>query len=125
MLPAYLKEFTGCCFLSLCLVYFCAIFAYVVNSRRKPDDPQKRDYSPFSPWITPLTIPFVIIINLMFLVLGSLFAITFLIAFPLCLIFARSGESLLIKWLIKVGEKILKINTEILKVLGLYQASSS
>ena len=125
MIPAHLKEFTGCCLLSLCIVFFCAFLAYVVNSRRKPDDPQKRDYSPYSPWITPLTIPFVIIINIIFLVLGSLFAITFLIIFPLSLLFVRPYEPFLIKWIVKIGEKILQVNTEILKVLGLYQTSSS
>ena len=51
-----------------------------------------------------------------------------LILFTLCLLLVRKTESLLIKRILeisqKIGEKILKINTELLKVFGLYRSPS-
>ena len=122
MLLALWKENTVCCGTILIILTICAYYAYRVNSRREPDDPKKRNYSPYAPWITPVSIPLILLFNLGVLILGSLLAAAFLIIFLLSLIFIR--KPFLIKWILKharkIGEKILKINTELLKLAGLH-----
>jgi len=118
MLLAYWKI----CLLTLIILTLFALYAYRVNSRRDPDDPKKRDYSPYATWITPVSIPLILLFNLGVLILGSLLTAVFLIVFLLSLILIR--EPFLIKWILKhaqkIGEKILKINTELLKFAGLH-----
>ena len=127
MLLAYWKNFAGCYLLILIILIFCSYYAYYLNSKREADDPEKKDYPCYSPWITPITIPLAGLGYLVFLILTSVLAFLFLIIFPLCLLFIR--KPFIIKWLLeqaqKIGNSILWINTEILKALGLYRTFGS
>ena len=103
------------------------LLAYWVNSKRKDEDPKKRVYSTYTPWITPITFPIMVLISLFVLILESLLGAVFLIIFHICLILFRKPPEIdffLTKWMQKLGNFILKFNTEMLRTVGLYSPSS-
>ena len=126
MLLAQWKVITVGCLVVLVFLFISVIYAYRVNSKRGPDDPQKRKYPPCALWIAPFTFPIMILIGFTSLVLSTLVAVAILIVFPISLILFRestNGESFQIKWLLRIGEKLLRINTKLLKIIGLYPSS--
>jgi len=127
MLLEYWKITTSCCILTYLIPTFCAFNAYRVNLKRKADDPKKKDYPPISPWLTPIAFPIMILVSLFVLIVESFLGAAFLIVFPISLILFRESpktDSTILKWMQKLGNFILKFNTEVLKTIGLYSAVS-
>jgi len=125
MLPANLKITLSCCILFFLFPTFCAINEYRVNLKRKDDDPKKRNYSPLSPWLIPITFPIMILVSVFVLILESLLGAAVLIIFPISLIFFRKlpeSDFFLTKWFLKLGRGLLSFNTEMLRIVGLYSS---
>jgi len=119
------KLWTFGCVLIQAIIIFSAFYAYRTNAKRAPDDPEKRDFSPYSPWLAPLIFPILVLINIPIFILSSLFFGLFLLLFPFALLLFR--KPFLIKWILKqaqrIGNKVLKIDIELLKAAGFYPTS--
>lgn len=115
----------SCCISTFVFITFSSFYAYYVNTKRVPDDPQKKDFSPYAPWIAPFTLPILALINLLFFFVYSLLFGVFLVIFPFTLLLFR--KLFLIKWILKlaqkIGNKLLEINTELLRISGFQPAS--
>lgn len=102
---------------SLVLLAFTG-YAYRVNSRRKADDPQKKDYSPVA---VPMTIawPIYILIWTALFILKALAYSIFLIVFTVALVVIRKPFifKLLDMVATKIGTMFLKANTFLLRSL--------
>jgi hypothetical protein len=111
----------SCAFIFVCTI-LCAFYAYHVNARRAADDPEKKEFSPYALWLAPIIIPLLIFADVFILILSSLAFGFFLVLFPFALLLFR--KPFLIKWILKlaqrIGNKILKINTKLLRALGFY-----
>jgi hypothetical protein len=107
------------------ILFFSAFYTFQVNARRSSDDPMKKDYSPYAPWLTPISLPLLLIFNAIVFVLSSLAFGIFLVIFPFTLLLFR--EPFLIKWIkkqaLKIGHFALKINTELLRLAGFHPTS--
>jgi hypothetical protein len=116
------KVCLGSCLFIYVFIIFSGFYTYYVNAKRAPDDPQKRDFSPYAPWIAPLTLPILALVNLLFFIVYSLLFGVFLVIFPFTLLLFR--KPFLIKWILnlaqKIGNKLLLINTELLRATGFY-----
>jgi hypothetical protein len=97
----------------LIFIVVVSLYAYRVNTRKVPGDPSKRDYSPFAPWITPVSLPLLLIFNLIVFVLSSLAFGIFLVLFSFALILFRGP--IIFKW---IRDQALKFGNFILK--GIY-----
>lgn len=108
-------------FLSLLFLIFCAIFAYRKNSDLAPDDPKKKNFSHLAPWLTPIT-PILWLGEMILLAPWSILFGIFLILFPFILIIFRPlpEDTAFKRSILKVGNGILKINTQILHAIGLH-----
>jgi hypothetical protein len=99
-----------------------AFYTYNVNAKRQPDDPEKKDYAPYSPWLAPFTLPILLIIDIPILILSSLVFGIFLVVFPITLLLFR--KPFLFKWIqkqaLRLGNWTLKINTKLLQLSGFY-----
>ena len=119
------KLCTGSCALMFAFISFSAFYSYQVNIRRKPDDPEKKDFSPFGPWLAPIILPPLFLADAFFLILSSLAFGFLLVLFPFTLLIFR--KPFLIKWIrkqaLKIGNWVLKINTAILRTAGFHPAS--
>ena len=127
MLLAYPKITLSCCILTYLIPTFCAFYVYRVNSKRKDDDPKKKNYPPISPWLSPFAFPIMILVSLFFLLVESFLGAIILVIFPISLILFRKfpePEGFPIKWIQKLGRAMLKFNLEMLKTVGLYSPSS-
>ncbi len=115
----------SCCISTFVFITFSSFYAYYVNTKRAPDDPQKKDFSPYAPWIAPFTLPILALINLLFFFVYSLLFGVFLVIFPFTLLLFR--KLFLIKWILKlaqkIGNKLLEINTELLRISGFQPAA--
>ncbi len=115
----------GFCTLIPIILTFCSLYAYHVNARRAPDDPEKKDFAPYAPWLAPVILPPLVLADAFFLILSSLALGLFLVLFPFALLMFR--KPFLIKWIrkqaLKIGNWILVINTEILRVAGFHPTS--
>jgi len=110
----------------IAIIIVASLYAYQVNARKAPDDPSKKDYSPYAPWLTPISLPLLIIFNIIFFVLSSLVFGVFLVLFPFALILFR-GPFIFIwmsKQALKIGNLVLKVNTELLRATGFHPAST-
>lgn len=107
--------------LSLLFLIFCAFFAYHHNVGLESDDPKKKDFAPLSPWLSPVT-PILWIGRMILLAPWSIPFGIFLIIFPFILIILRPlpKDSAFRRFMLKVGNGVLKINTWLLRVLGVY-----
>jgi hypothetical protein len=119
------KFWTISCVVIQVFIIFSAIYVYQTNAKRDPDDPKKKDFSPYAPWLAPFILPLMVLINIPMVILSSLTFGFFLVVFPFTLLLFR--KPFLIKWILKqaqkVGNLILEINTELLKTMGLHPAS--
>ena len=115
------KFWTISCAVIQVFIIFSAIYAYQTNAKRTSDDPEKKGYPPYAPWLAPFILPLLALINIPFYILFSLTFGLFLILFPFSLLLFR--KPFLIKWILKqtlkTGDRILKINTRLLQVVGL------
>ena len=119
------KVCLGGCILVPIILTLVAFYTYRENTKREPDDPQKRFYHPFSPWLTPIT-PFFWLARYVFLAPWSILFGLFLIIFPFMLILLRpiSPDDPIKRFILKIGNGILKINTSLLHALGFQQVQT-
>jgi hypothetical protein len=117
MLTFYAGHFLRAYILFSLVVFLCTGYVYRVNSRRKADDPEKRDY-PFSAVTLTLAWPVLLLAMAVFFILRALAYGLFLILFTVVLIFAR--KPIILTWLIKTATKIgtlfLKVNTYLIRI---------
>ena len=120
----YLCGIGSCAFIPVILT-LSAVYAYQVNTSKAFDDPKKREFSPYAPWLAPITLPLLFLINGIFFVLASLVFGVFLVIFPFTLLVFRLG--FLINWIrkqaLRIGNWVLKINTWLLKVAGFHPST--
>jgi hypothetical protein len=105
-------------FLFTLLAWVCAAYAYLVNSRRSVDDPDKKEFYLAAVFLTPITlIPFLFGYILLFIARALFYGI-FLVVFIFALIVIRNA--FLLEWLQKkatsIGNKLLAANTLLLKL---------
>ena len=116
---------TGSCIIITLICTFSAFYAYRVNAMRASNDPKKKDYSPYAPWITPISLPLFVLFNIFLFILSSLIFGLFLALFPITLLLFR--EPFLFKWIrkqaLKIGNLALTINTELLRASGFHSTS--
>jgi hypothetical protein len=104
--------------LFILFAWVCAAYAYLVNSRRAGDDPDKKEFYLAAVFLTPITIiPFLVGYILIFIV-RALFYSIFLVVFIFALIVIRNA--FLLEWLHKkatsIGNKLLAANTLLIKL---------
>lgn len=120
MLVIYSKTIAYLCAALPLMIILCTFYAYRVNEKKAPGDPEKRDFSPNAIWLAPFTLPVLIAFNVISLILSSLMFGIFLILFPFALLLFR--KPFLIQWIskqaLKVGNLLLKINTKLLRPFG-------
>ena len=118
------RFWTICCVVIQGIIIFSAFYANRVNARRAPDDPEKKDFSPYAPFLAPFVLPPLVIVNVIILLVSSLAFGILLLLFPFALLLFR--KPFLIKWLLKqaqrIGNKILMVDTMLLRAVGLYPA---
>lgn len=122
----FLLRIFSCTMIPVVFIIVASLFAFWVNARKAPNDPSKRNYSPYAIWITPITLPLILIFYVIVFVFSSLAFGIFLVLFPFALLLFR--KPLLIIWLgkqaLKIGNYILKVNTELLRMAGLHPIST-
>ena len=113
MLFYYLNETCTGVILLMALVTVCALYAYRVDSRRRNDDPKKKNYHPLAILFAPITCPIllVLIVSLFFLRV-AVYGI-YMVLFILALIFVRKPFILdaLRKLATGIGDRLLEANT--------------
>jgi len=119
MLSAYTSNFCqGYILLSLILWAF-AGYAYLVNARRPADDPKKRDFHPAAVFLAPITWPLFLLFLISIFIIKALLYGVFLVLFTIVLIAFRKPFILI--WLdkiaTKVGNILLEVNTQLIKIL--------
>jgi len=121
MIFSYGVQCIGLSGILILILTFFAFIAYQINANREDDDSKKMDFSPLSPWITPLT-PFLWIGRMIILAPWSIVFGIFLVLFPFILIVFRPlpPDTAFNRFILKVGKGILKINTQFLRLLGLH-----
>lgn len=116
------KTFAISCMIIQSIIVLSVIYAYQVNAKRAPDDPEKKDYSLLAILLIPIVWPFLLVLYILFLILSSIVFGVFLILFTFALLLFR--KPFLIKWILKQAERIgneqLKINTALLRAIGLH-----
>ena len=100
------------------IIVACMLYAYMVNAQRPADDPEKKDYELGAIFIAPFTFPFLIALSIVvFIVRAILFAI-YLVALTIALVAIR--KPFIIAWLqklaLRIGEPLMKINTELFRL---------
>ena len=116
----------SCATIPIVIIIISSLYAYQVNARKSLDDPSKREYSPYAPWITPVSLPLLLIFNALLFILSSLAFGIFLVLFPFALLLLR--KPFLFKWIgkqaLKIGNFMLKVNTELLRAAGFHPIST-
>jgi hypothetical protein len=106
------------------VIILSAFYAYNVNARRASDDPEKRDYSHYAIWVIPVVLPILVLFNVLTLILSTISFGLILLLFPFALLLFR--KPFLIKWILtlaqRIGNKVLKVNTALLRMAGFYPA---
>jgi hypothetical protein len=98
------------------IIFWCTGYVYRVNSKRKADDPEKRDFH-------PIAIPLSLIWPILLLIMVSLFILralaygVFLILFTIAMVLIRKPflVKLLLKAETKIGTMFLKVNTFLIR----------
>jgi len=118
MLWYHLKELVIGILLLMVFCLVCAGYAYIVNTRRPADDPKKRNYHPGAILLAPFTVPLLILGSVSIFILKALVYGVFLILFTVALVGIR--KPFLLLWLdkmaTKIGDKLLKANTFLIKL---------
>lgn len=100
------------------LVILCTGYVYRVNSKRKADNPEKRDYPPAAVLLS-LGWPLIILIWAVFFVLRALAYGFFLLLFTVALVIIR--KPFLVVWLMKaatkIGTALLEANTFLIRLV--------
>jgi hypothetical protein len=118
--PLIAYSLTCSCLLIAFILIYSASAAYIVNKERKSDDPEKKDFHPLSPWLAPAA-PFIWLVEFIFLAPWSILFGIFLIFFPFMLIFLRPlpENDPIKRFILKLGNGILKMNNKLLRALGI------
>lgn len=122
MITNFREFFTATCILIPTVIILCCIYAYRVNARRAPDDPEKKEFYPQAIWLAPFTLPILLLFDIFIMVLSSVMFALLLVLFPFALLLFR--KPFLIKWILtlaqKIGNMLLTVNTELLKAFGVH-----
>jgi hypothetical protein len=102
----------------LAIVTACAVYAYFLNSRRSPDDPEKRAFLFAAILLTPITfIPFLIGYILLLFLRALFYGICLLLSILILVVFRKW---FFLVWLHKaakyVGDKLLEANTLLIRL---------
>lgn len=101
------------------IICLCVIYAWIVDSQREEDDPEKRNYQIGAMVLTLFTWPVLLIFFISIFLLRVFFYGFFLAVFTIALIFLPRG-SYQLSWLEKtaarVGELLLRANTLLIKI---------
>jgi len=96
----------------------CTTYTYIVNARRSENDPKKKDYDPVAIFIAPITLPFLIAFAILLFILRAILFGIYLVALTIALVAIR--KPFILEWLhklaISIGEPLLEINTNILRL---------
>jgi hypothetical protein len=94
------------------------LYGYMVNAHRPADDPEKKDYELGAILIAPFTFPFLIAFGLLVFILRAILFALYLVAMTAALVLFR--KPFIIAWLqkiaIKIGDPLLKINTQLFRL---------
>lgn len=117
----YRANINTICLISLAiplLIVACMLYAYRVNASRPADDPEKKDYELGAIFIAPFTFPFLIALGIIVFILRAILFAIYLLALTAGLLFIR--KPFIIVWLqkiaIKIGDPLLKINTQLFRL---------
>ena len=99
------------------IIILCAAYAYVTNQRRDPDDPNKREYSPYAILFAPIAIPLMLMALLLVFIVKALLFAAFLLVFTIALVGLRKPFILILldKIAMWIGEPMLKVNTRLIR----------
>ena len=114
----YIDEATKCMLFFLLIIFACTGYTYMVNLRRKPDDPKKREYHPFAIILAPFALVLLLSLGIFALILRALLFGCFLVIFTILLIAIRKPFifELWHKFATKIGDPLLKIGTQLIKI---------
>lgn len=102
----------------LLLLFACVVYTYLVNLRRKSDDPKKRRYHPFAIILAPFAWLLFLSLGFFVLILRALLFGCFLVFFTILLIAIR--KPFIFAWwhkfATKVGDPLLQIGTQLIKI---------
>lgn len=92
-------------------------YTYLVNLRRKADDPKKREYDPLAILIAPVTAPIFLAGAIGFFILRALLFAVFLIIFTVLLVAIRKPFifKLWDKFATWIGDPLLRANTYLIR----------
>ena len=97
----------------------CAVYAYRVNARLPEDDPKKRDFHVGAICLVPITWMLFLLASVTIFILRVIFYILFLMLFTIGVLAFR--KPFLFIWLdkiaTKVGNKLLEVNTFLIKAV--------
>lgn len=106
----------GLIFLTFLLFLF-TLYAYLVNERREPDDPGKKDLEPGGILFIPLW-PVQFLIGLVITIMKALFYGVFLLVFTAAVVLFQ--KPIFWPWIekpiLRIGTKILEINTMLIRL---------
>jgi hypothetical protein len=109
----------NCCFsyfLLFLVIWGFAGYAYLVNSKRPDDDPDKKDFQFEAIFLAPITWPLFLVFYVLLFIIKALLYGVFLVLFTIALLVIRKPFFLV--WLkkiaLKVGNKLLVANTELI-----------
>ena len=107
----------GILYLTL-FILACMSYTYVVNLRRKADDPDKQDYHPFAIILAPFTLPFFLTLGIFVFIIRALLFAVFLAIFTILLVAIRKPFVFVLwhKFATKIGHPLLKVNTRLIKM---------
>jgi hypothetical protein len=88
-----------------------------VNARRSADDPKKKDYEFNAIFIAPIIFPFLLTFAIVMFIFRALLFGLYLVALTIAMV---ARKPFILAWLqklaLKIGEPLLKINTELFRL---------
>ena len=101
------------------IICLCVIYAYLVDSQREEDDPEKRNYQVGAIVLTLFTWPLLLVAFVSLFLLRVFFYGFFLAVFTIALLFLPR-ESYQLSWVEKaaarIGERLLQANTLLIRI---------
>jgi hypothetical protein len=100
------------------IIVACMLYAYMVNAQRPADDPEKKEYELGAIFVAPFAFPFLIAFGLFVFILRAILFALYLVAMTVALVLIR--KPFIIEWLqkiaLKIGNPLLKINTQLFRL---------
>jgi hypothetical protein len=95
----------------------CTAYAYFFNAHRSADDPKKKDYEFGAIFIAPIIFPFLFTFAIAVFIFRALLFAAYLIALTIAMVVRKP---FILAWLqklaLKIGEPLLKMNTELFRL---------